>query len=386
MKARNSALIWALFLCFSFAFTAVNAKQGNAREEHARAEQQLRDLQKNIAQQRRQFERRQQQLSNTEKALRDIEQNIATSTQALRRTEQEMGGIEARIRELEAEQSTLKQNLQQQAGVLADQIEAAYRSGDYNFLKLLLNQDHPGRFERLLEYYRHLNEARLSQLRDLHATELELVEVQTNLATQHSRLAQRRTEQERQRSRLQTQQNEQEQRVAALQAAQSSTSSELQAMLQNEQEVTELLAALADVLRASDINLSGLANLRGKLPWPLIGNLRHRFGEQRSSQVNWRGIVINGTAEVPVRSIADGRVLFADWLRGFGLVIVLDHGEGFMSLYGYNQALMFDVGEAVRQGQIISLVGQSGGQSEPGLYFEIRHRGDPVNPSTYLTK
>ncbi|MCO4322197.1 murein hydrolase activator EnvC family protein [Aliidiomarina quisquiliarum] len=386
MTARNYALACVFFLCLSLAFTAVGAQQSDARQELARTEQQLRDLQKNIAQQRRQFERRQQQLTSTEKALRDIEQNIATSTQALRRTEQEMGGIEARIRELEEEQNLLQLSLQQQAGVLADQIEAAYRSGDYNFLKLLLNQDHPGRFERLLEYYRHLNEARLSQLRNLHATELELVEVQTNLAAQHTRLAQRRTEQERQRSRLQTQQNEQEQRVAALQAAQSSTSSELQAMLQNEQEMTELLAALADVLRASDINLSGLANLRGKLPWPLSGQLRHRFGEQRSSQVNWRGIVINGTAEVPVRSIADGRVLFADWLRGFGLVIVLDHGEGFMSLYGYNQALMFDVGEAVRQGQIISLVGQSGGQSEPGLYFEIRHRGDPVNPSTYLTK
>lgn|SRR5690554_1892048 len=386
MTVRSKRVVCSLALCLSLALMPAAAQQTDAQQEHARAEQQLKELQNSIAQQRRQFERRQQQLSRTEKALRDIEQSIASSTQAMRRTEQELGGIEARIRELEAEQAALQQNLQQQAEVLSDQIEAAYRSGDYNFLQLLLNQDHPGRFERLLEYYRHLNEARLSQLRQLHATELELVEVQSNLAGQHERLAQRRAEQERQRSRLQGQQNEQEQRVAALQAAQSSTSSELQAMLQSEQEVTELLSALADVLRSSDINLAGLANLRGKLPWPLTGNLRHRFGEQRSSQVNWRGIVISGAAEVPVRSIADGRVLFADWLRGFGLVMVLDHGEGFMSLYGYNQALMFDVGEAVRQGQIISLVGQSGGQSEPGLYFEIRHRGDPVNPSTYLRR
>lgn len=387
MIARSNALLTCILAMFLYlALTPVSAQQTDPREEHARAERQLKDLQKNINRQRKQFERRQQQLSRTEKALRDIEQEISASTQAMRRTEQELGGIQARIRELEADQDALKVTLQQQAGVLADQIEAAYRSGDYSFLQLLLNQDHPGRFERLLEYYRHLNEARLSQLRVLHTTELELVEVQQNLDVQQQNLAQRQSEQERQRNRLQGQQNEQEQRIAELQNAQSSASSELQAMLQSEQDITELLSALADVLRSSDINLAGLNNSRGKLSWPLSGSVRHSFGEQRSSQVNWRGIVINSPAESPVRSIADGRVLFSDWLRGFGLVLVLDHGDGFMSLYGYNQALMFDVGEAVREGQIISLVGQSGGQSEPGLYFEIRHRGDPVNPTNFLRK
>lgn len=379
--------ILALFaFTFCMALPHATAMQNDAREQHAEAERQLRELQQNIQQQRRLFDRNQQRLSQGERALRDLEREMASSTQALQRTEQELAGLRARISELEAEQHTLQDSLQEQAQRLADQIDAAYRAGDYSFLQLLLNQENPARFERMLEYFRHLNEARLAQLEQLHATEAELKEVQAQLEQQHSQLAQRRTEQAAQRNQVEQQRQRQEQRVAELQQAQASASASLHAMQQNEQEVTALIASLADVLRSSDIQLAGLGNLRGSLPWPIQGRIRHKFGEQRSSQVNWRGLVIDAAAEQPVHSIADGRVLFADWLRGFGLVMVLDHGDGYMSLYGYNQALMFDVGQAVRKGQVISLAGQSGGQREPGLYFEIRHRGDPVNPTRFLQR
>ncbi|RUO42695.1 peptidase M23 [Aliidiomarina taiwanensis] len=379
--------ILALFaFLFCMAAPSAFAMQNDAREQHAEAERQLRELQQNIQQQRRLFDRNQQRLSQSERALRDLEREMASSTQALQRTEQALAGLRARIRELEAEQRTLQDSLQTQAQLLADQIDAAYRAGDYSFLQLLLNQENPARFERMLEYFRHLNEARLAQLEQLHATEVELKEVQAQLEQQQSQLAQRRAEQAEQRNQIEQQRQRQEQRVAELQQAQASASASLQAMQQNEQEVTALIASLADVLRSTNIQLAGLGNLRGSLPWPLKGRIRHRFGEQRSSQVNWRGLVIEAEAEQPVHSIADGRVLFADWLRGFGLVMVLDHGDGYMSLYGYNQALMFDVGQAVRKGQVISLAGQSGGQREPGLYFEIRHRGDPVNPLRFLQR
>ncbi|MCC5855247.1 MAG: peptidoglycan DD-metalloendopeptidase family protein [Idiomarina sp.] len=382
---RLSALLLSAALSAAGVSVAV-AQQVDAREEQARAEAQLQQLQRDIQQRRRQLERRQQQLSGSERALQDVERQINRSSQAIATTERELQATQTRIRELEGEQEALTQSLRQQAELLADQIEAAYRSGDYNFLRMLLNQENPARFERMLEYYRHLNDARLEQLATLHATEEELFAVQRTLTREQQQLAQRREQQEAQRRTLATQQQEQESRLAALRQEQQSENVALESLLQSEQELTELLAALADVLRSSDITLAGLANLRGQLSWPVRGTLRHRFGQQRSSQVQWRGVVLNTEAEAPVQSIADGRVLYSDWLRGFGLVIVVDHGEGYMSLYGYNQALMYDVGEPVRQGDTIALAGQSGGQSEPGVYFEIRHRGDPVNPATFMRR
>lgn len=377
---------FAVALSLSALCTPTFALQIDERAERERAEQQLQSLQQEIEQRRRQIERRQQQLSRSERALRDLERQINQTSQGLQRIEREIAGVEARIRELESEQQSLTQSLQTQAALLADQIEAAYRAGNYSFLQLLLNQDHPGRFERLLEYYRHLSEARVEQLQALHATEQQLAAVRQDLSSQQQQLAQRRNRQQQERRNLEQQQQQQEQRVAELQQAQSSEADALQNLLQSEQELTELLAALSTVLDSVNIELAGLSSLRGQLDWPLRGSILHRYGTARSSQVNWRGMVISAQEEAPIQAIADGRVLFADWLRGYGLVIVLDHGEGFMSLYGYNQAIMYEVGDPVQRGQIISLAGRSGGQSEPSLYFEIRHRGDPVNPLSYLKR
>ncbi|WP_113906914.1 murein hydrolase activator EnvC family protein [Aliidiomarina celeris] len=360
--------------------------QTDSGAERQRTEQQLKDLQSEIEQRRRQMERRQQQLTRSERALRDLEQQINQTSRSLRRIESNIAEVQQRIRALETEQENLTASLHAQAELLSDQIEAAYRAGNYSFLQLLLNQDHPGRFERLLEYYRHLNEARVAQLQALRETEQQLALVGANLTNEQQALAQRRSQQQQEQQTLEQQQQQQEQRVLALQQAQGSEAEALQNLLQNEQQLTELLAALSNVLDSVNIELAGLGALRGRLEWPLQGPVVHRYGSSRSSQVDWRGIVIQAQEEAPIQAIADGRVLFADWLRGYGLVIVLDHGEGFMSLYGYNQAIMYEVGDPVQKGQVISLAGKSGGQREPSLYFEIRQNGDPVNPLTYLKR
>jgi septal ring factor EnvC (AmiA/AmiB activator) len=130
--------------------------------------------------------------------------------------------------------------------------------------------------------------------------------------------------------------------------------------------------------------MNGLAKRKGKLPAPVKGRIRHLFGSRRQGQVSWKGIVIDGAEGDPVNTIAPGRVLYADWLRGFGLVAIVDHGEGYMSVYGRNQALLKNVGDSVIAGDTISLVGNSGGQAQPGLYFEIRHKGKALNPSQWL--
>ena len=365
---------------------SIQADAVDTQTERARAQQQLSDLQADIEKRRQSVQRRQQRLSSIQQQLKAIESQIAQHRQAIARIGRELAANEQRISELETERQRLWELLASQAQLLEDQIDSAYRSGNHDFIKMLLNQQDPARAERILTYYRYVNEARMAQIAELEETEHELRATEQGLAIQRESLEQRIAAQQRQRNLLEDSQNEQRQLADQLARQQQDDERQLTSMLQSEQELTELLAALETALAQQNIQLAGLRNLRGALEWPAQGSLRNSFGQQRSGQVTWKGVVINVQADQPVQVIADGRVLFADWLRGFGLVMVIDHGEGYMSLYGYNQSLVREVGEAVRRGDTIAITGQSGGQSRPGLYFEIRHQGNPVDPVLYIRR
>lgn len=378
-------LVW--LCCLSIMTTPLATAQVNdPAAEAARAAQQLQSLQREIQQRRQSIERRQQRLTRSERELRQLESQVQQAAQALQETQQRILSVEAHIQALEIEQVRLQAEVEQQANRLADQIESAYRSGDHGFLKMLLNQQSPARFERMMAFYAFLNEARLEQIQKLHALEAQLIAVQTEVAQQRQTLTQTQQQQEQQRIELANKRREQQQLVSRLEREQRSEQAQLDAMLRNEQELNDLLTALQEVMARQSFHLTGLANLRGQLSWPVQGRIRYRFGEQRSGQVRWRGIVLDAQAETEVKAVADGRVLYSDWLRGYGMVIVIDHGQGDMSLYGYNQALLKNVGEPVRRGETIALVGQSGGRSEPALYFEIRREGNPVNPEPFIRR
>ena len=125
---------------------------------------------------------------------------------------------------------------------------------------------------------------------------------------------------------------------------------------------------------------------RHKLKWPTKGRIKSAFGSKRSGQVKWNGVTISASEGQDVNAIANGKVIYADWLRGFGMVLVVDHGKGYMSLYGHAQALLKSAGDTVRKGESIALVGRSGGQTQPGLYFEVRHKGQAVDPARYCKR
>ena len=364
----------------------LRADEVDTQAERARAQQQLSALQADIEKRRNSVQRRQQRLSSIQQQLKTIESQIAQHSQVIERIGHELTANEQRIAELETEQQRLRELLATQAQLLEDQIESAYRSGGHDFVQMVLNQQEPGRLERVLTYYRYFNDARMAQIAELEETEQELRSTERDLADQRTALEQRIAARQRQRDELESSQTEQQQLAEQLARQQQDDERQLDSMLQSEQELTELLAALESALAQQNIHLAGLRDLRGQLQWPAPGSLRNSFGQQRSGQVTWKGVVINVQAEQPVQAIADGRVLFADWLRGFGLVMVIDHGEGYMSLYGYNQSLAREVGEAVRRGDTIATTGQSGGQSRPGLYFEIRHQGNPVDPILYIRR
>lgn len=378
-----------LVLCISVGLplsASAHAQTTDTQAERAQAQQQLEAIQREIESRRSSVQRRQQRLSGVQQALKDIEQQVAQHSQVIAEINRELEQNQGHIDALEAEQSRLRESLQEQAQLLEDQIESAYRAGGHDFIQMLLNQQDPARIERIITYYRYFNDARMAQIEALHVTEQELVAIEHELSQQRANLEQRIARQQRQRDELAASQAEQQQLAERLAEEQRDDERQLTSMLQSEQELTELLAALETVLAQQDIQLAGLRHLRGELRWPSSGTVRNAFGQQRSGQVNWKGVVLNVSAEQPVQAIADGRVLFADWLRGFGLVMVIDHGEGYMSLYGYNQSLTRDVGEPVRRGETIAVTGQSGGQSRPGLYFEIRHQGNPVDPVLYIRR
>ena len=153
-------------------------------------------------------------------------------------------------------------------------------------------------------------------------------------------------------------------------------------MLTEEKSLTNTLQKIQSLAQSS-AKLNGLSKLKRKLKWPVAGKIVHSFGTQKHGYIKWKGVLKRAKLGQQVKSIANGKVLFSDWLKGYGLVTIIDHGKGYMSLYGHNQTLLKNVGDYVEQGEPISLVGQSGGQSQPGLYFEIRHSGQAKNPKLW---
>ncbi|MFC0446028.1 murein hydrolase activator EnvC family protein [Pseudidiomarina halophila] len=378
MRILVSLLLTSLLLTSGVALAWQQATPETAAETQARIDAITRELE------RRQnaMQQRSKQLSLTERELQQLEMQINTVANELAATTAQLEQTNQRIDALKHEQTQLEAEQKQQARWLAKQLNMAYRIGEHDFIKLILNQENPADFERLHGYYGYFNRARLQKLDELKATQAQLREVSAELASARDQIAAQQNQQKRQQGVLREQQKEQQHLIRRLQQEQQQDQSRVAQLEQDQQELEDVLAAIIAALR-DEPQLDGLAKLKGKLNWPAQGNVQNLFGRTRSGGVNWKGILIDAPADSPVRAIADGRVIFANWMRGYGLLLVLDHGDGYMSLYGHNQTILPNVGEVVRRGEEIGLVGQSGGRSSPALYFEIRVKGDAVNPAQW---
>ena len=363
----------------TFAFAQADVSEA----EKARKEAELEAVQEEIASRLATLESRQQKLTDTEQKLQTLERDTASVAGRLQATRAEIRQLEQRISSNEQQQRQLQQQQRQQAKALEQQIANAYANGDHDFLKLLLNQQDPATIERMLSYYHYFNQARIAEIEALKKTTAQLTQVQETLVRQQDELAALATQQKQQQNALAQQQRAQEELIAELQQRQRSDQQRLQALEQSREQLEQVISAIESALQA-DVQLIGLTPVKSRLTWPAEGRVRKLFGQSREGPLRWKGVMIEGRNGQPVRTIADGRILFADWLRGFGLVTVIDHGEGYMSLYGHNQSLLKDVGEEVKMGEEIALMGQSGGRSDAALYFEIRYRGDAQNPTRWI--
>jgi septal ring factor EnvC (AmiA/AmiB activator) len=315
--------------------------------------------------------------------LRTQELKIAQTAKDLRVLDQKLAAQQGRVNALIVQRDALEVSLKAQREALGALLRSAYALGRHEELRLLLMQDDVDSISRLLAYYRYFESARVGEidrlLKDLDA----LAQVQQSLEQESAQLKASREAREGERRQLNAERDERRQVLATLEASLKDQQSRLAALGRDEKGLLALLEKLRDIFADIPKQIAGaepFAQLRGRLTWPLKGSAQSGTGETGDSH----GVLIAAAEGGEVRAISHGRVVFADWLRGYGLLLIVDHGDTYLSLYGCNETLLKDVGDWVDAGEVIATSGASGGRKTPGLYFELRHDGKPMDARAWL--
>ena len=318
--------------------------------------------------------------------LKEAELKSAAAARALREVREHLAAQLARQQVLHEDTRLASARLDRERGALAEQVLMSYVAGRQEMLKLLLNQGSPSRLGRMVVYYDYLNRARSQRL---DAVEVE-IETSTRLATETARVAQELSRLEQTQADelyvLESSKNERRLVLAKLEQDLATSGDEMRQLRGEEQRLGELLARLESSPTGFPLEAVGdFPSVRGELAWPISGSIVSDFGQARAGgRLRWNGVVMGAPGGTPVRAVHYGRVAYADWLPRLGLLIILDHGAGYMSLYGHNEALLKESGAWVARGDIIAHVGDSGGQTQTALYFEIRQDGEPIDPHPWM--
>lgn len=356
----------------------------NAASKTEPDEVKLKQLRDRITQLRRTQKNRLGQKSKVRLELRQIEKSSDQINRQTRQLRKQISAQKKSLRGLYKQQKKHKKRITQQREQLASQVRASYAMGRQEQLKIVLNQGDPAKLQRSLVYFDYLNRSRSEQIQSVlkELNQLEQLEVQIN--TKKQSLETLFANQAEKKQALLKTQSARKAILKKLSRDITSSDKKLARMLQDEKEIQQILRAVESSLGdipAKDLEGKPIAQRKGRLPWPANGKIRTKFGSQRAvGGLRWSGVMIDAKAGQNVVAIARGRVAFADWLRGYGLMLIIDHGEGFMSLYGHNQSQFKEIGEWVEEGETIAIIGSSGGQSRSQLYFELRYKGKPVNP------
>lgn len=375
-RRRLRYALLPLLLCLSGPLLATSDVQGRYAELE-RLRQRIANLQGELQQDRSRYDSLLGELRRVERQIGRIGRSINELKRKLDEQEKRLAGLQAR-------RTTLQHSIAEQRRYLGGQIRAAYAMGRQEYFKILLNQQDPSAVGRTLTYYDYLNKARSQRITNLNSTIAELEQVRSKLQSETERLQVLRRQREQEQQQMSASRQERQGVVATLQTEISGKDRQLTGLMADEGELKSLLKALTDALEdipAEPGNHQPFARLRGKLQWPTSGQRLVAFGEpRRVGTLRWQGVVIAGSEGQEVRAVSHGRVAFADWLRGYGLLLIIDHGDGYMSLYGHNQSLYREAGEWVERGDLIAAVGNSGGIEKSALYFEIRKDGKPTDP------
>ncbi len=351
-------------------------------------EQELEEVRQRISDLKESMDRAADRRDRLTGELQEIEGQIAEQRTRLREIERDQVYTREKKTKLEAELAEREAHLDDESEELASQVRAAYMSGGQEKIKLLLSQKDPATLGRLMSYYRYLNDYRAENIEAVTAEIRRLEELHAVIAREDARLSQLADERYAELSRLNGSLEERQAVLASLKQRIADEGREVERLAAQERDLSRLIAELTSIL--SDYPISSeqpFSAHRGKLTWPVAGTLLHDFGQPRAGDsIRWNGVVLAAPRGREVRAVYHGRVAFADWLAGMGLLVIVDHGEGYMTLYGYNETILKNAGDWVAPGDVIATVGDSGGQAQAALYFELRQGAKPVNPRRWVTR
>ena len=422
MRSRDFIHVWlkwglALLGAGLFVCSAQAAKLDGKRDELKSLREQIHALQSEIA-------KGEESRGEVADQLAESERAISGAQRRLREIIDERRAVEAELARLHAEQLRLEDQLALARKQLGTTLYRIYVEGGEAGARRMLGGKDPNQMSRDAFYLEQIARARMTAIEQARAALAQLEQVQADAETRRSELraleAERTGEQHKlidernkhravlqdvaqriraQKQEVQTlQRNERRmkallqgleriarQRAAQARAAASSSKASTSRSASSIGAATQKSAGIAEQVAEPGDAVGNFTSLQGRLHWPVKGELFGRFGAQRSEGGIWRGVFIRAREGAEVRAIADGKVAYADWLRGFGNLVIIDHGNGYMSIYGNNDALFKTPGQSVRTGDVIASVGSSGGQEESGLYFELRHRGQPADPAKWMS-
>jgi septal ring factor EnvC (AmiA/AmiB activator) len=321
--------------------------------------------------------------------LRDAELGVQSAKKDLDSIRAQRIESEARLAALEKEKAAREKELDGERGALEGELRAAYFNGREEELKLLLNQEDPARFGRMLAYYGYFGRARAARIQDIRDKLEHIALLREKIAAETARLQDLESQQAREVSALKSAQDSRARAVTAIDRQIKSRGGELQRLKSQAASLEKLIADLRKAIESAPVaKRAPFEPLKGKLAWPVQqGRVLAHFGEPRAGgSLRWQGMLIGTERGARVRAPYAGRVVYGDWLPGMGLMIVIDHGGGYLSLYGHNEEIFRKVGDDVAAGDVIGSVGDSGGHQEPALYFEVRRGREPVNPEIWLQR
>ncbi len=353
------------------------------RDEQA----ELDDVRRRIGELERRLERQNADRGETAAALRRVELEIGAARQALDALEAKAGDARRRAAELEARRAAVAGRLAAERSLLAEQLRVAYLNGRAELVKLLLSQESPAEFGRMMVYYDYFSRARSARVRAFAADVAEARRLEADAAAVAAELDALSAERAAEVEALERSRAERRTLLAELDTSIAAAGGELERLRDEERRLVELVTELGNLLAGFPVESEEpFERLKGRLAWPVAGEIEAGYGQRRADGLRWNGVLLSAPAGAPVRAVYHGRVAFADWLQGLGLLMVIDHGDGYMTLYGHNDALLKEPGDWVRPGEPIAEVGSTGGRRDPALYFEIRHRGEPVNPRAWMAR
>ena len=374
----HSFALMALLACLAVA-------QLSIADDKSLKEKQLKTLLHKIGKLKQAIDVKEDSKSRYIKQLKTIERSVGKVNLKIRKIDDQIKAKKAEVAALRATRLEHQRRLSRENEYLAQQVYSAFTLGSQEKVKLLFSQQKPQTLQRNLVYYQYFSNARVALINSVQTSIDKIIETESLIRQAQLNLQGNQQALAVQREQLKKDLGKRKTIIASLDKQLKSQGGSL---LRLEDEATQLQNLIKSILEifneAPDVEVSrqAFARLKGKLAWPVEGKVRRLFGRNKPlSNLRWQGVIIEARSGSQVMAVSHGRVAFADWLRGLGNLIIIDHGNSYLSLYGHNESLFKGAGEWVEAGEVISSIGSSGGQKKPGLYFEIRKKGKPQNPT-----